>query len=117
LKSIKNTSEVKTPKDKYRIGLSAHLDTKGEWEMDLKITESIENKKITYHLTGGSFTKELILNFILEHVEEETKFTYVVNYKTAWVIFGKFLEKLFVNRMVEKGVDKALENLKNILGK
>ena len=115
LKNIEYTSEVKTPKDKYRVGLSAHLDIKGEGEMDLEITESLENEKITYHLAGGSFTKHLILRFLLEPVEEETKFTYAVDYELSWGIFGKFLEKSFIKRMIEKGVDKASQNLKGIL--
>jgi len=117
LKNIEYTSEVKTLKDKYRVGLSAHLDIKGEGEMDLEITESLENERITYHLAGGSFTKHLILRFLLEPVEEETRFTYAVDYELSWGIFGKLLEKLFIKRMIQKGVDKALENLRSILGK
>ena len=115
LKNIEYTSDVKTLEDKYRVGLSAHLDIKGEGEMDLEITESLKKEKITYHLAGGSFTKKMILRFLLEPVKEETKFTYAVDYELSWGIFGKFLEKLFIKRMVEKGVDKALENLKSIL--
>ena len=117
LKNIKYTSKVTTPEDKYRVGLSAHLDVKGEGEMDLEITESLENEKITYHLTGGSFTKDFVLSFLLEPVEEETKFTYAVEYELSWGILGKFLEKLFIKRMIKKGVDKASQNLKSILEK
>ena len=117
LKNIEYTSEVKTPEDKYRVGLSAHVDIKGEGEMDLRITESLENKKITYHLTGGSFTKNFILTFLLEPEEEKTKFTYAMDYELSWGILGKFLEILFIKRMIRKGIDKASKNLKNILEK
>ena len=117
LKNIEYTSEVKTPEDKYRVGLSAHVDIKGEGEMDLRITESLENKKITYHLTGGSFTKNFILTFLLEPEEEKTKFTYAMDYELSWGILGKFLEILFIKRMIKKGIDKASQNLKNILEK
>ena len=117
LKNIEYTSEVKTPEDKYRVGVSAHVDIKGEGEMDLKITESLENEKITYHLAGGSFTKSFVLTFLLEPVEEETRFTYLVDYELSWGILGKFLEKLLIKRMIRKGVDKASENLKCILEK
>ena len=117
LKNVEYTSEVKTPEDKYRVGLSAHVDIKGEGEMDLRITESLENKKITYHLTGGSFTKNFILTFLLEPEEEKTKFTYAMDYELSWGILGKFLEVLFIKRMIRKGIDKASQNLKNILEK
>ena len=115
--NVEYISEVSTLEDKYRVGLSAHLDIKGEGEMDLEIAESLENEKITYHLTGGSFTKDFVLSFLLEPVEEETKFTYSVDYVLSWGILGKFLEKLFIKRMIEKGVDKASQNLKGILEK
>jgi uncharacterized membrane protein len=117
LKNIEYSSEVKTPEDKYRVGLSAHLDIKGEGEMDLEITESIENEKITYHFGGGKFTKDLILTFLSEPVEEETRFTYTLDYEIPRGILVKFLEKLFIKRRIEKGVEKSLENLKNIVEK
>lgn len=117
LTTIEYTSEVNAPGDKYRVGLSAHLDTRGEGEMDLEITESLENEKITYHLFGGKFTKDLKLAFLLEPLDERTKFSYGVDYEISWGILGKFLDKLFAQREVEKGVEKALENLKSILEK
>ena len=117
LKSIKYTSEMNSPEDKYRIGLSAHLVIKGEGEMNLEITESLENEKIAYHLAGGSFTKDMVLIFILNPLEEGTKFTYGVNYEVSWGVFGRFLDKLFAQREVKKGIEKALENLKSILEK
>ena len=117
LTKIESTSEVNTPEDKYRVGFSAHLDTKGEGQMNLEVTESLENEKIVYHLVGGKFTKDLRLTFLLTPFEEGTKFTYRVDYEISWGILGKLLDKLFAQREVKKGIQKALENLKGILEK
>ena len=115
LTSIEYTSENGTLKDKYRVGFSAQLETKGEGQMNLEITESLENEKIVYHLVGGKFTKDLRLTFLLTPLEEGTKFTYGVDYEISWGILGMFLDKLFARREVKKGIEKALDNLKSIL--
>ena len=117
LKSIEYTSEVNTPEDKNKVGASARLNLKGEGEMNLEITESLENEKITYHLVGGKAMEDLTLTFLLEPIGEDTKFTYGVEYRMPWGVLGKFLGKMLAKRMVGKGIDKALENLKNILEK
>ena len=117
LKRIEYTSEIRTPKDKNKVGASARLDLKGEGEMNLTITESLENEKITYHLVGGKAMEDLTLTFLLESEGEETKFTYGVEYRMPWGVLGKFLEKMLAKRMVGKGIDKALQNLKSILEK
>lgn len=117
LTNIEYISEVNTPKDKYRIGFSAKLETKGEGQMGLEITESLENEKIVYHLVGGKFTKDLRLTFLLDPLEKGTKFTYGADYEISWGILGKFLDLLFAQREVKKGVEKALDNLKGILEK
>ena len=46
MKNLKYTSEVNTPKDKYRVGASAYPSAHPK--ADFKVTESIENEKITY---------------------------------------------------------------------
>jgi len=117
LKNLEYTSEVHTPKDKLRVGASAHTTVKGEGEMDFEITESLENTKITYRGKGGKTTKDMTLTFILEPVEEGTKFSYLLDYELSWGIIGKFLDKLFARRITEKVVERSLENLKSILEK
>ena len=117
LTNVEYTSEINTLKDKYRVGFSAQLETKGEGKMDLEVTDSLENEKIVYRLAGGKFTKDLRLTFLFDPLEEGTKFTYGVDYEVSWGILGKFLDILFAQREVKKGVEKALANLKGILEK
>lgn len=117
LKSVEYTSEVRTPKDKLRVGASAHGIPKKQGkpiEFNFEITESLENKKITYRMYGKI---RALVTYTLEPVEEETKFTYVVDYETPWSILGKILMPLFFHRIIEKEVRRELEKLKGILEK
>jgi len=122
LRSIEYTSEVHTPKDKYRVGASAHGIPKKQGEsikFNFEITESLENEKITHRFHEKIFrgTLTALATYTLEPVEAETKFTYVADYEMPWGILGKFLDKLFIHRVIEKEVGTELENLKSILEK
>jgi len=120
LKSLEYTSEVRTPKDKYRVGTSGHMNLKGMGggEFDFEITESLENEKLTYHVRRSGTNKTMgIITLILEPTEEGTKFTNVFDYEMPWGIFGKFLDKLFGKRESEKAQAKWLKKLKSILEK
>jgi uncharacterized membrane protein len=111
-KSGKYTSEVRKPKDKYRVGASAHII--GPEEFDAEITESLENEKIIYH--GKVPRMSFISTCILESVDEGTKFTHEIDAELPWGVFGRFLGKL-MHGQGEKGIEKSLEKLKSILEK
>ncbi len=115
-KNAEYTSEVRVPKDKYRVGASAHiyeLNTK----YDFEITESLENEKITFLSKGtGEGKVTMTITYILEPAEEGTKLTYAMDYEVPWGILGKGLDKLG-HRSGEKTVEKELEKLKSILEK
>ena len=114
-KSIEYTSEVRAPKDKYQVGATAHMSIKGEGEVDVKITDSIENEKMTFRSRGGRTCTTV--TFLIEPAEEGTRFTYVYDYKMPWGVLGKFLDRLFVKRMGEKEIERSLESLRSILEK
>jgi len=113
LKSVEYTSEVRKPKDKYKVGASARGIPTKKGKYDFEITESLENQKFTYRLYG---TLNVVVTSILEPVQQGTKFTYVFDYEMPWGIFGKILEKLFI-RDLEKESERSLENLKSIVEK
>jgi len=99
LKSVKYTSEVRTPKDKYRVGASAHWIKVKQEEFDLEITESLENEKITTR-TSPYHGVTLIATFALKPTEAGTEMAYAVDYGMPWSILGKILDKLFVRQIV-----------------
>ena len=120
LKSMEYTTEVNTLEDKFRVGTSAHLDTKGigMGEIDFEISESIENKRITYlGKRSGDTQPTAIYNLILEPLEEGTKTTIIYDYKMPLGIIGKFLDRVYSKRWGENMLEKNLEDLKSILEK
>lgn len=110
LKSLKFTSEINTPEDKYRLGTTAHINMKQLGELDFEITESLKNERITYQAS------KYMLQYYLEPIYEGTKLTYVVDYHVPGGILGKTLDKL-TYRIGEKTAERSLETLKSILEK
>jgi len=116
LKSVEYISDVRTPEDKYRVGASAHAIKVEQEEFDFRITESLENEKITARTTpihGATMTTL----FLLKPTEMGTEVTYAVDYEMPWGIFGKFLDKLFIRRLFKKDISGEAEKLKSILEK
>jgi uncharacterized protein YndB with AHSA1/START domain len=115
-KNAEYTSEVRTPEDKYRVGVSAQITEKHFGKFDVEITESLENEKITYRGLGIPHSKNVIEIFTLKPTEVGTKITFVADGEVPNPIYW-ILEKLFVHRAIEKGTERSLEKLKNILEK
>ena len=113
IKSMKYTSEVHTPEDKYRVGASAHMSEK-HGESDLEITESLENEKMVYSVRGYRGSQSTIGIFTLKSKEAGTGMTFAIDYEVTNLGF-KVLDKLFLKRALEKDVEKFLEKLKGIL--
>ena len=111
-KSIEYTSQVRTPNDKYQVGASAHMSIKGEGEVEVKITDSIENEKMTFRSRGGRTCTTM--TFLMEAAGEGTRFTYVYDYKMPWGVLGKFLDRLFLQRMGEKEIETFLKGIEGI---
>ena len=112
-KSVAFISEVRTPEDKYRVGVSARV-TEKHAKYDLEITESLKNEKIMYSSKGiAGGISHLTLTYTLKHVEGGTEVTYACacwGWGIICSICGLFGDKLF-------GVESSLNNLKSILEK
>lgn len=119
---VEYSSEVLTPKDKYRVGATAQGIPKkpGDDYCNFEITESLEHEKMTYRAwekTKHFGTLSQVTTYTLEPVGTDTKFTFELESEKFLGIFGKFLEKLYLRKWAEKKIKKALENLKSILEK
>jgi len=117
---VEYTSEVHTPKDKYRVGATAQGIPKkpGDDYCRFEMKESLEHEKMSFRAwekTKYFGTLTVFITFSLESVGTDTKLTYELESKKLFGIFGKFLEKLYLRRWAEKQMQKAFENLKNIL--
>jgi len=113
--NVKYTSEVRNPEDKYKVGASSHTDIKGAGAIDFEITESLKNEKMTFRMIGKR-ANNTVVTYVLESVDEGTKFAYVMTFKLPWGVFGTLLDKLGKG-MLEKEAERSLEKLKSILEK
>jgi hypothetical protein len=123
---VEYTSEVNTPKDKYRVCATAQGTPNtpfGDTEHYIcrfEIIESLENKKIKYRAWEKPKyfgTLSLFRTYSLEPVGTDTKITCEVESEKFFGILGKFLIKLYLRRWAKKKMQKELENLKTILEK
>jgi len=118
---VEYTTEVHTPKDKYRVGATAQgiPEKQGDDYCRFEITESLENEKITYHAWEETFygTFNMFTNYSLKPIKTDTKFSYELESELPFGVFGKFLEIVWARRWAEKMIGKALENLKSIMEK
>jgi len=113
--NVRYTTEVRNPEDKYRVDASSHTNMKGAGAIDFEITESLENEKMTFRMLGKR-ANNTVVTYVLESVDEGTKFAYVMTFKMPWGILGTFLDKLGKG-WLKKEAEKALEKLKSILEK
>ncbi len=114
--SAEYTSEVRTSKDKCRVGASACITEKHFGKFNIEITESLENEKFSYVCRGVPHSTDVIEIFTLEPIEDGTRITFVADGEVTSLIY-RMLEKLFVHRAIEKGAERSLEKLKSILEK
>jgi uncharacterized protein YndB with AHSA1/START domain len=112
---VKYTSEVRNPEDKYSVGARSHTKMKGAGEIDFEVTEILKNEKVTFRMLGKR-ANNTVVTYVLESIDDGTRFVYVQTYELPWGILGKGLGKL-AKGSLEKESEKALEKLKSILEK
>lgn len=111
--------EVKVTSEK-RVGVGTTSRWVGEvggtrTEVESEVTEFAENEKIAWRSTYGDMTG--FGSVTLKPVEGGTKVTYLIDYELPHSIFGEIVVKVIVDRDIEKGVERGLQNLKNLLEK
>lgn len=107
-----------TSEKRDEVGATAHVigeavGIKVEW--DVEITEYVEYEKAVWRSTGGNVTAIGLTT--LKPTEAGTELKFVIDSELPYLILGKVVDKLVVSRKTEKGIERALKNLKNILEK
>ena len=110
-KNVAFISEVRTPEEKYRVGVSARV-TEKHAKYDLEITESLENEKFMARAKISIST--MTLTYILKPVEGGTEVIYACDC-WGWWILCPIIEGLLGEKHL--GVETSLNNLKSILEK
>jgi hypothetical protein len=83
---------------------------------DNKITEFVENKKMTMHSVGTSKRAlDSIQTWALEPTTKGTKLTLSVDYDMPYSVLGKLADELVFSRALKKQGIKMLENIRKAL--
>jgi len=114
-KSVKYTSEIRTPQDKYKVGASAQIIEHVKY--DFEITESLRNEKIVWHSAGSRAKPNMTRLYTLEPTETGTMVTTVFDYTSPFWVLGKIVDKAGGQRIAEKEIETSFRNLKSILEK
>jgi uncharacterized membrane protein len=114
-KTVKYTSEVRVPEDKYKVGATALIAEHVKY--DFEITESLENAKMVWQSAGGRAKPKMIRSYTLKHTETGTLVMSVFDYTSPFSVLGKIVDKTGGQRIAEKDVEKSLEKLKSFLEK
>ncbi len=113
IKEVKVTSEEPTG-----VGSTVHYvgvagGAQGEW--DIETTEWMENERYAWRTTSGDIT--MFTTWTLRAVDGCTELTYAISYELPYSILGKIIDKLKASRDIEKGMARALQNLKSLMEK
>ena len=114
LRSFEYTSQIS-----YGIGASFKYREQGRLhsvELNCVITEWIENKKISFEMTGGKSYKGYKETWMIEPRSDGSKFSFIQESHLTFGILGKIMEP-FTLRRAETTVDKMLAKLKRLVEK
>lgn len=112
LQSFEYTSQMS-----YGVDASFKYREKGRSrsiELNCIITEWIENKKITFEMTGGKGFKGYNETWMIEPCSEGSKFSFINQSHLPFGILGKIMEPVS-RRRAEITVDKMLAKLKRLV--
>jgi len=82
-------------------------------KLNFKITEWVENEKVAFSMTSGSFVKGYNQSWTVEKAPSGSSFTFMEEVKLPYGILGKIMG-LVAGRGSEDTVDKMLPKLKGL---
>lgn len=106
-----------TSQGPWRVGTTMHwISRQGgqKVEADMEVTEFEKNKKATVSTVGASKLK-LKQTCAVEPTANGTKLTYIMNYTVPYSILGKVIDRLKVQKDVEKSIERQFMDAKAAL--
>ena len=106
-----------TSKGPWGVGTTLHWISRqsgSPMELDLEVTEFEKNKKATISTVKGSKFK-LKQTCAVEPMADGTKLTYFADYTMPYSVFGKLVDRLKVQKDMEKSIDRQLMDYKKAL--
>jgi carbon monoxide dehydrogenase subunit G len=107
----------RTSKGPWGVGTTMHWISKQSGspvEADMEVTEFEKNKKATISTVGASKLK-LKQTCAVEPTANGTKLTYIAEYTMPYSILGKIIDKLKVQKDIEKSIERQLMDGKKAL--
>jgi len=106
-----------TSKGPWGVGTTLHWISKqsgSSIELDMEVTEFEKNKKATISTVKGSKFK-LKQTCAVEPTANGTKLTYFADYTMPYSVFGKLIDRLKVQKDMEKSIDRQIMDYKKAL--
>ncbi len=86
------------------------------FEVEDETTELVKNKRFSGRQKGGAF-KKLEHTDLVEPTESGTKYTSIMEYELPYSLLGKIIDKLKVQKDIEKMMDYSTKKTKELLEK
>ena len=106
-----------TSKGPWKVGTTMHwISRQGgqKVDADMEVTEFEKNKKATVSTVGASKLK-LKQTCAVEPTAKGTKLTYIADYTLPYSILGKIIDKLKVQKDMEKSIERQTMDMKKAL--
>ena len=106
-----------TSKGSWGVGTTLHSISKqggSPMEADLEVTEFEKNKKTTMRTVKASKFK-LQQTCIVEPTANGTKLTFIADYTLPYSVLGRIIDKLKVQKDIEKSIERQLMDGKKAL--
>ena len=83
-------------------------------ESNFEITEFVKDRKVSMRTIGASRVK-MIVSQSFEPTAKGTKLTVTNDYEVPYTILGKLVDKIMVQKNIEKAMERNLKNIKKAL--
>jgi carbon monoxide dehydrogenase subunit G len=83
-------------------------------ESNFEITEFVKDRKVSMRTIGASRVK-MNVSQSFEPTAKGTKLTVTNNYEVPYSILGKLVDKIMVQKNIEKAMERNLKNIKKAL--
>jgi carbon monoxide dehydrogenase subunit G len=106
-----------TSKGPIGVGTTRHVVGKAgrfKEESDMEITEFEKDRKVSMRTIGASRVK-MNVSQSFEPTAKGTKLTVTNDYEVPYSILGKLVDKIMVQKNIEKAMERNLENIKKAL--
>jgi carbon monoxide dehydrogenase subunit G len=106
-----------TSKGPIGVGTTRHVVGKAgrfKEESDMEITEFEKHRKVSMRTIGASRVK-MNVSQSFEPTAKGTKLTVTNDYEVPYSILGKLVDKIMVQKNIEKAMERNLKNIKKAL--